>query len=311
MAEKEVLLTSEQMASFVAQGFLRLDGVIPARVNDAFVGSLPEFDADDPAGGLTHYGQVMLSGCVPTVSPGCPLDQAYAEASPLAELLAVPRVRGAIRSLVGAQPVVDHQFLHMTFPPQVSADGTSRSVSQTTHQDSTIDVRQAFDIQLLYFPEAVTREMGGTRYIPGSHLRVVSESSIGRYQNVRGQRHVVCDAGTVFLFHHGLWHGAGLNQSRKRRLMFKLRLAPTARQKRLWDTADLPADHARQRPIFWTGDGSDRDPIHATLTTLEPWFEFDTGRLEILNRIRLWRYLLGDDSQDVDYWLTRIENDYR
>jgi len=46
------------------------------------------------------------------------------------------------------------------------------------------------------------------------------------------------------------------------------------------------------------------------LTRLEPWFELDTGRLEILNRIRLWRYLLGDESIDVDYWLTRLENDF-
>ena len=32
--------------------------------------------------------------------------------------------------------------------------------------------------------------------------------------------------------------------------------------------------------------------------------------LEYLNRIRLWRYLLGDDSFDADYWLTRVENEF-
>ena len=41
----------------------------------------------------------------------------------------------------------------------------------------------------------------------------------------------------------------------------------------------------------------------------EKWFEADTGRLELLNRIRFWRYLLGENSVDVDYWLTRIENE--
>ena len=39
----------------------------------------------------------------------------------------------------------------------------------------------------------------------------------------------------------------------------------------------------------------------------ERWFEFDTGRLEMINRVKLWRYLLGDASADVDYWLTRLE----
>ncbi|MDG1959066.1 MAG: phytanoyl-CoA dioxygenase family protein [Candidatus Binatia bacterium] len=311
MSEDGRLLTSREMASFVALGFLRLDRAVPASVNRAFVQSLPPFEAGGPHAGMTHYGQVLQSGSIPTVSPGCPLAEAYSPGSPLAEVLSVPEVRGAIGSLVGRDPVVDHQFLHMTFPEETSLDGRRRSVSQATHQDSTIDVRRAFDIQILYFPEAVTPEMGGTRYVPGSHLRTVSESSIGRYQNLRGQRHVVCEPGTVFLFHHGLWHGAGLNQSDARRLMFKLRLAPTARQRRLWDTSDLEPDHHRQRPIFWTGDGTDRDPIHEILTRLEPWFELDTGRLEILNRIRLWRYLLEDERLDVDYWLSRLENEYR
>ena len=35
----------------------------------------------------------------------------------------------------------------------------------------------------------------------------------------------------------------------------------------------------------------------------------DTGRLEILNRVLLWRHLLGDEAADVDYWLTRVENE--
>ena len=51
-------------------------------------------------------------------------------------------------------------------------------------------------------------------------------------------------------------------------------------------------------------------PARATLAgDQEPWYEQDTGRLEILNRVRLWRYLLGDERADVDYWLTRIENE--
>ena len=161
----------------------------------------------------------------------------------------------------------------------------------------------------MYFPHEVTVEMGGTRFIPGTHLRVVSEASIGRYQNVLGQQHMVCPAGTLLFMHMGIWHGGGANTSDHLRYMFKIRICPTQRQVRLWDTSDLAADHGRQRPIFWTGRGEDADPVQRILMTPEPWFEHDTGRLEFMNRVRLWRFLLGDDRWDADYWLTRIENE--
>ncbi|MEM7015820.1 MAG: phytanoyl-CoA dioxygenase family protein [Pseudomonadota bacterium] len=178
-----------------------------------------------------------------------------------------------------------------------------------THQDSTIDPRKAFDVQLMYFPHDVTPEMGGTRFVPGTHLRIVSEAAIGRYQNISGQRHVVCKAGTMLFMHMGIWHGGGLNQSERVRYMFKIRLCPTEKQVRLWDDSDLTEAHFEQRPIFWTNPTYEVDPIHKILTTSEKWFEYDTGRLEYLNRIRFWRYLLGDETFDADYWVTRVENE--
>jgi hypothetical protein len=41
----------------------------------------------------------------------------------------------------------------------------------------------------------------------------------------------------------------------------------------------------------------------------EPWYEADTGRLELLERARLWRHMIGSPDADVDYWLTRVENE--
>ena len=32
-----------------------------------------------------------------------------------------------------------------------------------------------------------------------------------------------------------------------------------------------------------------------------PWYESATGRLEIMNRARLWRFLTGDETYDTDY----------
>ncbi|MDA1073292.1 MAG: phytanoyl-CoA dioxygenase family protein [Proteobacteria bacterium] len=304
------LLTSRQMASFVARGFLAFEAIVPETLNQRFLADVGDVDPAEISSIADHYAKVMSRSTIPVVAAGTPLQNAYPSDSALGELIKVPQIAGAIASLVGEGCVFDHHFLHITFPPHFSKSMGQKPVSQHTHQDSTIDPRKAFDIQLLYFPHKVVREMGGTRYLPGSHLRRVSEAAIGRYQNIRGQQHVVCEAGTVIVFHHGMWHGGGVNQSDALRYMFKIRLAPAIAQHRLWDTSDLPNDHAQQRPIFWLDPNAERDPIHATLTQPEPWFEYDTGRLEYLNRIRMWRYLLGDASFDADYWLTRVENEF-
>lgn len=303
------LLTTRQVATFAARGFLQLDGVVPHDVNAEFLAQVHHLPASEVGSIREHYGKVMGGSAIPLVSAGTPLQSAYEAGSPLARLLDVPAVRGAITSLVGPDPVLDHHFLHITYPPAFYHAQGAEPVSQPYHQDSTIDPRLAFDIQLMYFPHAVTADMGGTRFLPGSHLRIVSEAAIARYQNVRGQRHVVCPAGTVLVLHHGIWHGGGVNRSDALRYMFKIRLCPRRPQVRLWNTADLPDGRPPQRPIFWTGAMDDADSVAAILTRPEPWFEQDTGRLEYLNRIRLWRYLSGDPEFDADFWLTRVENE--
>ena len=302
------LLNSRQMATFSARGFLRFDGVVPEEINQQFLAELGDVTEGDVASPEAHYGSIMQRGSVPVVPAGISLAKAYPAESAISQLLALPVVAGAVESLVGSKPVLDHPFLPITFPPGYYE--RKAPVAQHTHQDSTIDPRRAFDIQLMYFPHEVTVEMGGTRFIPGSHLRRVSEASIGRYQNILGQQHVVCPAGTLLIMHMGIWHGGGANRSDQLRYMFKIRLCPTEKQVRLWDLSDLPDDHLQQRPIFWVGNERTTDHIHSILTESEPWFEFDTSRLEYINRIKFWRYLLGNESFDADYWLTRVENDF-
>ena len=127
--------------------------------------------------------------------------------------------------------------------------------------------------------------------LPGSHLRRVNTFDAARYQNFRGQLATVCGEGTLLVCHHGIWHCGQPNHTDQPRTMFKLRLGPAARQLRLWDTHDI-----------------DDPAVAATLKTSHPWTGSDS-RLEIVNRIRLWRTLTGNDRFDVDYWLTRIENE--
>lgn len=258
------LLTSVQMAHFVANGSLRMDAVVPDEMNAQAV--------------------AVLEAGVPAVPYGTPLAETFEPGSLAERLVRLPAIAGAIHSLVGPYPTVDHHAVHI----RKAREGEA----QNLHADAIIDVRpDAFDVQLMYYPQEVTLEMGGTLSVPGSHLRRTNESDTGRYQNLRGQTRLTCPAGTVVFLHHGIWHGGRRNDSDVDRYMFKIRFNPTVRQVRLWNTDDLHDER-----------------VAAELGTQFPWYEHATGRLEIYNRVKLWQALTGDDTADPDYWVTRVAN---
>lgn len=278
MVDKQYLLSSQQMAQFVAKGFLRFDALVPDDINQA---AMAEFDA----------------GSVQGAAAGTPISQCY-HGSTIRRLLDMPEIQGMIESLVGADPLFDHDAVHVRQPNQGKAQGM--------HADSIIDIRTAFDIQIMYFPHDTPLEMGGTLLLPGSHFRRVNEMDIAHYQNMLGQIAMVCPAGSILVLHHGIWHCGRQNQTDRLRYMFKVRLNPQERQLRLWNTDDLDENYAKHQEIF--AGKHDENDIQHILSKREPWFEAASGRLEIVNRIKLWRYLTGDDNFDVHYWLTRLEN---
>ena len=288
------LLTTSQVAEFAAKGCLRFDGLIDNDLNQEFLDLFAEDIGSDDR---------YVNRAIPNCKPGTYVSQAFPQDHPLSKILAQPVVAGTLKSLMGTNPIFDHHHVHMTFP--------NRSRVQTNHQDSTIDLRSKnFDIQMIYFPHEVNDKMGGTRYIPGTHLRTVHESQIARYQNIRGQIRVTCPAGTIIFFHHGIWHGGGKNTSDVPRIMYKLRLQPSGSQSLQWDTSDLTEERIKswQRPIFHAFGKREEDDVPSKLMSHEPWFD-NTSRLEYMNRIRFWRTLLNDAEIDIDYWLTRVENE--
>ena len=280
MIDKQYLLNSKQMASFVARGFLRFDELVPAAVNEAV---MAEIDA----------------GSIKAAPAGTPLSACYPEPSSIGHMLRMPEVQGIIQSLVGPDPLFDHHAVHVRQANEGAAQGM--------HGDSIIDTRMHFDVQLMYFPHDVPLEMGGTLVVPGSHFRRINEMDIARYQNFLGQVPMVCKAGTLLALHHGIWHCGRQNKTDRPRYMYKIRLNPVVRQFRLWNTDDLTEEVTKQKPIF-TRETNAVEDVQTILGRGEPWFEDAGGRLEVVNRIKLWRFLTGDNNFDVHYWLTRLEN---
>jgi hypothetical protein len=249
--DKKHLLNSNQMASFVARGFLRFDELVPPAINDAV---MAEIDA----------------GSIKAAPAGTPLSQCYPEPSALGHMLRMPEIQGIIQSLVGPDPLFDHHAVHVRQANEGQAQGM--------HGDSIIDTRMHFDVQLMYFPHDVPLDMGGTLLVPGSQYRRINEADIARYQNFLGQIPMVCKAGSVLALHHGIWN-----------------------------TDDLSADQSKHKPIF-TRETNAVEDIQTILGKQEPWFEDAAGRLEVVNRVKMWRFLTGDNNFDVHYWLTRLEN---
>lgn len=261
------LLNTKQMAEFANMGFYRMDHAVP-------------LDLCEEVKRAFDIGEIQTA--VDVSYPA--LSEAWDRSSPLHRMLSLPQVQGLIESLVGPDPMFDHQAVHKKPPHSGHA--------QPLHQDAEYDIReQTFDIQLSFFVHDTPMAMGGTRFLPGSHFRQVHESDIGRYQHILGMYQVECTAGTVVAWHHNLWHGAQPNMTDDMRYMFKVRLNPRVRQQLLWNTEDL-----------------DDPQVIKNLFKPQPWFG-QASRIETMNRIRFWRFLTDNPGFDYQLWYTRIENE--
>lgn len=286
-ASTEHRLSTRLMAEFVAHGVLRFDSIVPDDINARAIDEMRQLNAE----------RLLPTGMKPPHTM-TPLDECYEAPSAIGEYLRLPQVRGIIESFVGRAPRFDHDWVHY-----IPSGGT---YLQPLHVDAITDSPDlTFDVQLFWYPSAVRPGEGGTRYVPGSHLNRVRSSGLHRYQHIVGEKQVACDAGTVFVFHHGLWHAGQPNPGDHERWLYKIRLNPTEPQVRLWDTSDLdevqnpPSDHIFAR----TQPGS----VAEVFRTWHPWMGITDYRNTQMQRARLWRSLTGDPEFDVDYYLTRLE----
>ena len=291
-------LTTAEVAEFVAQGYLRFDALVPAEINDAVLAALPDLEQAKIGAALAPFTGADALPHPDQPASLTPLSACYPDPAPLGRMLRLPALQGIIESLVGPDPLFDHDFVHRL--------AAGHGQAQHLHADAVADTTgPTFDIQLFYFPHDVASDGGGTRFVPGTHVRRAPSSAIAAYQHVNGDEFFAGPAGTVMVFHHALWHAGQLNPGDRDRWMYKIRLNPTVPQVRLWNLDNLDevhndaADH-----VFAT---SRTDSVAAILRRPIPWEGTDASRYDLMERVRLWRYLSGDERFDADYYLTRHE----
>lgn len=288
-------LTTQEMAQFVADGYLRFDALIPDEINQHIIEELQPLETNKIN---QMFGQPANAGGPPRPASLTPLSQCYPTPSLLGAMLNLPEVQGIVESLVGPDPLFDHDFVHRL--------QAGSGYQQHLHVDAVVDsVDPTFDIQLFYFPHEVAPDAGGTRFVPATHLRRTRAEGVSRYQNLLGEQQYSGAAGTLMVFHHGLWHAGQPNPSDVDRWMYKIRLNPRVSQVKRWDMEDFDDIH---------NDASDHtfalmrhDSVAQILRTMQPWQKGHEGRYEQMQRTRLWRYLSDDPSFDVDYYHTRLE----
>lgn len=264
------LLNNTQMAQFVSDGFLRFDAVVPQDLCQASMQEMEEHSIPQTWGDSQHI-------CTHAFNDAW---QGFATK----QVFDLPIVRGAIESLVGPEPILDHHAIHMVAAQQKRG--------ANLHQDSLYDGREhAFDIQISFFPQAITPEMGGTLFVPGSHFHRPRLHPLGRYHHIKGQQQTVCPAGTIVVWHHNVWHSARSNKTDQTRYMFKLRLNPQHKQCRLWDCTGL----------------EDFNP-YGILNYDHGWFG-DDHRHILMQRAKMWGHLTGNPNFDILGFWTRLRNE--
>jgi hypothetical protein len=287
------------MAQFVAQGFLRFDALIPDDINQHIIAELQPLEANKIN---QIVGLEPDAGGPPRPASLTPLSQCYGAPSLLGAMLQLPEVQGIIESLVGPDPLFDHDFVHRL--------PAGSGYQQHLHVDAVIDSADpTFDIQLFYYPHDVAPGAGGTRFVPATHLRRVRAEGVGRYQHLLGEQQYSGPAGTLMVFHHGLWHAGQPNPSDVDRWMYKIRLNPRVSQVKRWNLEDF--EQMQNDATDHTFALMRQDSVAQIFRTMQPWQKGHEARYDQIQRARLWRYLSDDPHFDVDYYLTRLEQRVR
>ena len=195
------LLDDEQMRSYIANGYLRIDlPSVPAEVHEAIAVKLDR---------MLELGPNLGNNLLPHTPE-------------FRHVLNSPEVRGALSSLLGPDYIEHpHRYCHNMAPFDEAPEDLAEAVGQRCHQDSYTPMsrpRQHYPryARIIYYPRDTPVKHGPTHVTPGSQFNktVTGEDRAGALP-MEGP------AGSLWITHFDVIHGAGINLSERTRHMIK------------------------------------------------------------------------------------------
>lgn len=168
-------LTDRDVIDFCRNGYLILPGVVPDEINKKVVDYLDHVDSTYEPTPIMHQDWFVEG------------------------VLMNPRAAGAVRSLLGR---------NFTLPVIISNHrGALPSGPQGWHRDGgSLYTPKLEYLQVFYYPEACTDDMGPTEVLPGSHFMRTKATMMAHYGTIKGAVSTASPAGTIFLTVYSIWH---------------------------------------------------------------------------------------------------------
>jgi len=198
----EATLSDGQVMDFCRKGYLMLEGVVADEVNRRTVAFLDERDGAEPTEILQQ--DWFVDGVVKN-----------------------PQGAGAVRALLGR----DFALPRLMANHRVECPAPALN----WHQDGGSIITPRLDyLQVFYYPEEVTRALGPTQILPGSHLFKGYGGLLSRLRSVRDSILTISPPGTIFLTAYSIWHRRSASTARGIRNNLKYNYWRTVEPRRDW-----------------------------------------------------------------------------
>jgi hypothetical protein len=183
------LLTDDQMQDFIYTGMCSVKPSLPDSAHEDIHENLTDWFAENENPGNDILERVPR----------------------LKAIFEDPAVHGALTSILGPRYLIHrHRHCHNHLPG---------AKAQDNHKDYPAggNVRDHHPrlVLILYYPQAVTSEMGPTAVQPGSQYYMSPQSDLEEIT-------LCCESGTLVITHYDIWHRATENRSTDTRYMVKL-----------------------------------------------------------------------------------------
>jgi hypothetical protein len=195
-------LNDTQVLEFCKQGFLLLEGIVPAEVNRATLDYLEAHPGGEPTAILREpwFAQHVIQH---------------------------PLAAGAVRSLLGP---------HFALPNLMSNHRVQcPAPAQAWHRDGGSQHGPRLNyLQVFYLPQACPPESGPTELLPGSHFLYSRSRHMAHYGQIRGAVYAAAPAGSVLLTVYSIWHRRSASTAPGLRNLLKYNYWRTAPPTRDW-----------------------------------------------------------------------------